>query len=433
MKTPSSPGQVLPFLLALVMPLACSWGASPGVFRGEATSSSTSLDTAAQFAMDGDRFATETEHVWKGESNQSQWVWTCAFERPQAVGSILQIHGDDPTILRNAPREYCWQSTTESGEWEAIKSTTVVDETRTARIHRFERPITTRAVRLLIIAARGEYPTLREVEFYSDPLAKIEYPPWIALVSTLDTPSLPGPINGFIPLARSCAGFELLEFQQVWLDTFQESWLAIEPRPLAAFLTGNFRDWCEVPREPWRGTQEVLRAGNLPIWAACGGAQGLGILADVGVDQPWDCPHCRDAENPRLRIYTHIGHTADKPCGDYSGCIGERGKFQVLQTARDPVFNGLPREFAIMESHVGQLAYVPDGWTLIATKGSDGLTDTQCMRVVDRPIYAAQFHLEMDGTPENSRLLLTNFLQVAKAWGGYNPMAKPLSQPEKFR
>src|SRR5207245_2721493 len=122
----------------------------------------------------------------------------------------------------------------------------------------------------------------------------------------------------------------------------------------------------------------------LPLWASCGGAQGLAILSEVGANRPWDCPHCRDAQNPKLPIYTHIGHTASRPCGDYSCCIAERGEFRVLQLAEDPAFAGLPREFSIMESHCGQIEYPPRGWVLVATKGEGTRTICQCLRVRDR-------------------------------------------------
>src|SRR5205823_2541062 len=137
-------------------------------------------------------------------------------------------------------------------------------------------------------------------------------------------------------------------------------------------------------REDWRGTQEVLRNGHLPIWAACGGAQGLAILAEHGLDKPWDCPHCRDPKDPKTPIYGHIGHTAKKPCGDYSGCKFERGAYNILQTAEDPAFEGLPREFRTMESHCGQIEWAPKGWMLIAAGGRGSLTKTQCLRVKDR-------------------------------------------------
>lgn len=75
---------------------------------------------------------------------------------------------------------------------------------------------------------------------------------------------------------------------------WQIEFLKIEPRPLCAFLSGNFTDWCEVDRRAWRGVEQVLRRKHLPLWASCGGAQGLAILSEYGTRQPWDCPHCRD-------------------------------------------------------------------------------------------------------------------------------------------
>lgn len=405
---------------------------SVNALKGSVSASSTASSTSPGGARDGDRFSVENEHLWRGDARATRWTWEVVFDSPVEVGAILQIHGDDRTILQHAPRDYVWQVRVDDGSWQNLDTTRVQGERRLARIHRLPAARRVTGLRIVIDRATGDAPTLREVEWFADPQAAIAYPPTAIIVSTLDVPKLPGPINGFMTLAKSCPGFESLEFQQVWLDSFDEAFLAVEPYPLCGFMTGNFRDWCEVPREPWRGTQEVLKHGNLPIWAACGGAQGLGILADVGVDQPWDCPHCRDPLQPKLRIYTHIGHTAEKKCGDYSGCVGERGKFAVLQLAADPVFAGLPREFPIMESHIGQLDYVPRGWTQIATHGTGGLTKMQCMRVTDRPIYAAQFHMEMDGTPETSKVLMANFLKVARTWGGYNPHAKPLPRPLRF-
>ena len=113
--------------------------------------------------------------------------------------------------------------------------------------------------------------------------------------------------------------------------------------------------------------------------------------------------------------------TAQRPCGDYSGCIFERGPHWVKAVAEDPVFKDLPREFQVMESHCGQIEWPPKGWSLIATAGPDTKTKTQCIRMNGRPIYAAQFHIEMTGTPETSRQIMANFLGIAKAWGGYNP------------
>jgi len=51
------------------------------------------------------------------------------------------------------------------------------------------------------------------------------------------------------------------------------------------------------------------------------------------------------------------------------------------------------------------------------TRGPGALTENQCLRVRDRYIYAAQFHIEMSGTPETSRTIMRNFLDLARGWG----------------
>ena len=366
--------------------------------------------------MNEERFGIETGSAWKGRPGAPGWWWQVQFDPPREVGAILQINGDDPTIFRNAPRRYAWQWSPDGQSWHELPETRVTRERRLFRIHRLKKPRRVRFLRLEILEAEGSYPTLREAEFYAQPSAEIPFPDWIVAVSTTTRFEPIGAGATFIPLARQCPGWESLQAQQVWLESFDPAFLAAEPRPLCAFLSGNFRDWCQVEREPWRGAQEVLKEGRFPIWASFGGAQGLAILAENGVDREWDCPHCRDPKKPKTPIYTHIGHTARKPCGDYSGCLFERGPTNVRQMGEDPAFRGLPAEFSVIESHCGQIEWAPKGWTLVAVGGSGARTRTQCLRVRGRPIYAAQFHIEMDGTPENSRRIMSNFLELAREW-----------------
>jgi hypothetical protein len=230
-------------------------------------------------------------------------------------------------------------------------------------------------------------------------------------VNMTHDPRLPGHGKEFIPLARRVD--PELPAQQIWLTDFTPEFVDIEPRPLCAFLSGSFHDWCQVNREHWRGTSRVLARGTLPIWASCGGAQGLAILATVGVDHPWDCPHCRKADAPLLPVYGHIGHHAFKPCGDYAGCVFERGPHWIQPLGSDPAFAGLEHPFLAMESHCGQIEFPPDGWHLVATAGPGTLTRNQCLRWGSRPIYAAQFHIEMAGTASNSETIMRNFLKLA--------------------
>ena len=383
------------------------------------TASTSQPDSAPAGVVDGDRFSFATNHAWKGTAGQSNWWWQIQFAEPRNLGAILQIQGDHSFVFQNAPRKYLWQGSVDGETWHDLPGTSVEQERRLYRIHRLIGRQKVRFVRIRIATVEGSYPTLREVEFYDNPHEQIPFPDWIIAVNTTHDSRLPGHGTEFIPLAKSCPGWESLEAQQVWLGSFDEAFCQVEPRPLCAFLSGNFKDWCQVDREPWRGTQGILKKGQLPIWASCGGAQGLAILATVGVDKAWDCPHCRDPLNPKVPIYTHIGHTGKTPCGDYSACLFERGPHAVQQVTRDPAFRGLPEEFKVMESHCGQIEWSPPGWDLIVTAGPGTQTKSQCLRVKGRPIYAAQFHIEMAGTPEVSRQIASNFLGIAKEWGGH--------------
>ena len=406
--------------IALVLPLFFAIAKAPAAADAPRASASSEQDgSQAAGAADGDRFAHEGHHAWRGKAGEKTWWWQLAWNEPRNVGAILQIVGDDPLLLQNAPDKSVWQASLDGKAWTDLEETAIPAERRLYRLHRLKSPPRLKFLRLKIESARGDFPTLREVEVFAENDARVEFPDWIAAVSTIDRREwdrkmLEG--RQFVPLARGCSGWEHLEAQFLWLDSFDEAFVSAEPRPLCAFLSGNLSDFCQKERAVWRGTQALLEKGNLPIWASCGGAQGLTILAEVGADKPWDCPHCRDPKAPKSPIYGHIGHTSNGPhkCGDYSACLFERGKQSVLQTADDPVFEGLPHEFEVMESHCGQIEYIPKGWAQIATCGKGGKTEMQCLRVKDRPIYAAQFHIEMAGTPETSRRIMGNFLQLAK-------------------
>lgn len=399
--------------------------------HGEASASSVAAGSAANGAVDGNRFSLSPGSFWKGASDAKSWSWQVRFPKPLLIGSILQINGDHPSILSNAPRDYVWQVSQDGQSWQDIKETELRAEKRLFRLHRLVKPVRAKYLQIIIHRAFGDAPTLREVEVYAEASAKVLFPDWIVAVSTTtENSALPGEAEAFVTLARECPGWEKVLAQQVWMGDFDGSFVSAEPGPLCAFLSGNFLEWCQQDRELWRGVQEVLNGRNLPMWASCGGAQALAIIQETGVDKPWDCPRCRDPQNPKLPVYSHIGHTGPAKCGDYSKSIGERGKFQMRLVARDPAFEGLPPVFDVMESHIGQIAYVPKGWVRVVTKGPGALTENQCLRVENRYIYAAQFHIEMAGTPESSRTVMSNFLSLAKNWGGYNPSGKAVSKPE---
>jgi hypothetical protein len=378
------------------------------------SASSWQVGSNPSLAIDGDRFGTNS--IWRGAPGDT-WKWQIDFGTNLVkVGSILQIQGDQDFVFNNAPKDYKWLGSLDGTNWTVLIG--VTNEHRLFRMLRFPETTELRFARLEIYDAVGNYAAIREIQFFPKTNARTHFPEWIVVVNATDNSKLPGEGKEFIPLARGVRD-TYLPAQQIWLDNFNDDFLKIEPRPLCAFISGSFKDWCEVRREDFRGMAEVLEHGNIPIWASCGGAQALAIIADAGVDHEWDCPHCRDPKNPKTPIYTHIGHTESKKCGDYSGCIFERGPHRVAVVKDDPAFSDLGSEFQVMESHCGQIAYMPRGWEWLVGPGAGTLTKHQAFRRIDRPIYAAQFHIEMSGLPETSNQIMKNFLAIAREWGGY--------------
>ncbi|MCC7374825.1 MAG: hypothetical protein IT581_09225 [Verrucomicrobiales bacterium] len=352
---------------------------------------------------------------WSPSAPHGPWVGEVRFETPRKIGALLMEMGDHPFVLRHAPKDYRWLGSVDGNSWQELRGSRVVDNPRIHRIQRWPRALPLLGLRIEVVACNGATPTVRRLEIFEDPKSAIPVEPWIAVVNSTHDSTLPGHGQEFIPLARSCTGWENLGAQQVWVRDFGPEFLEIEPRPLAVFLSGSFKDWCEVDRSHWTGVEKVLKHRPPPMWASCGGAQALAILADTGTGKPWDCPHCRDPKHPKLPIYGHIGHAHPEglKCGDYSHCDFERGPHRIQQLGADPVFAGLREVFESMESHCGQIEYPPKGWRLVATAGPGTQTRNQCLRYGDRPVYAAQFHIEMAGTPETSRAIMANFLRLA--------------------
>jgi len=399
----------------------------------EVSASSVDEGFSAMGAIDGDRVSVAPASLWKGKPGEQSWWWQIRFAEPRRVGSILQVHSDRERAMHNGPEDYVWQFSQDGIVWETWSETEIKHERRLFRIHRLHQARQVRCVRLLVRKSYQEAPALREVEFYPESDSAIPFPDWIMIIHTEPKVTVPPEApHLFVNLIRECAEWKHCLFQQIPYVQVDKEFVAAEPRPLCALLTGSTTEWCQVKPETWRGFEEVLKEGQLPIWGACGGAQVMAILWEHGTNHPWDCPRCRDPNHPLSPVYTHIGHTGEAPCGDYSKNIGERGKYRVRIVARDPVFEGVPELFETMEAHYGQIDYVPQGWVHIVTKGPEGLTENQCLRIADRYIYAAQFHIELPGTPEPSQRIMSNFLRLAREWGGYNPNAKPVPPPEPF-
>lgn len=332
--------------------------------------------------------------------------WQTNFVYPQQIRTISQINGTHDFVFTNAPSAYEWQYSINGSEWLVVPGTRITNENRLFRTHQTKEPLVAKSLKLVVHKTNGPRAVLQEVRVNSPEV------PWALIINSTHERKLPGHGKEFLPLIRKARPG--MRAQQINLEDFTVNFVTQEPRPLVVFMSGSFKDWCEVDRETWRGAQEVLSSRQVPIWASCGGAQGLGILATVGVEAPWDCSHCRNPEKPLVPIYSHIGHTMQTPCGDYSGCIFEKGPYNIRKEMNDPVFAGLNDQFKSMQSHCGQLNFAPTGWDLVAVGGDGSLTRIQCIKTSGYPIYAAQFHIEMTGTLESSLTIMSNFLRVAE-------------------
>lgn len=391
-------------------------------------------------AYDYDRFDGAVGKCWKGQSGQENWYWQINFTEPQQVGSILMIMGEPGATVdrfrffqNNTPIEYKWQYSYDGSVWYDLTETEQTDEKRLFRIHRLNMPIAPKHLRLWISDCIGSYPTIREIEIYEDIDTYIPFDEWLVAVDITEYMNPHGNTDWFIELARECSGWSNVQGQQIWLGTFDESFLDIEPYPLCVFLSGSYNEWCQRTQFYFAGLQEALDNENIPIWGSCGGAQVLGLLAETGYDQPWDCPRCRHYHNPAWSpIYGHIGYInpsiepVDCNLNDYSNNIYESGPYWISKegTPADPVFAGLSDPFLANESHCGQLNYPPAGWYQVGGIGHpDTKTEFQCIRRTGKYIYAAQFHIENynSQTWNNSIQIMTNFLNLAQSAGGYQP------------
>jgi len=172
-----------------------------------AGASSSQAGFAPAGAIDQDRFSFGTDHAWKGLAGQTNWVWQIEFVRPRELGAILQIQGEQDFIFQNAPETYVWQYSADGQAWHELSGTRIERERRLFRVHRLAGRRRVQFLRLQISGVKGDFPSVREVEFYSDPREKISFPDWIIAVNTTDDRQLPNQGKEFIPLAKTCAGW----------------------------------------------------------------------------------------------------------------------------------------------------------------------------------------------------------------------------------
>jgi GMP synthase-like glutamine amidotransferase len=119
----------------------------------------------------------------------------------------------------------------------------------------------------------------------------------------------------------------------------------------------------------------------------------------------------RKAKFPVLGIcYGHqiIGSAFDVPIRDLGQML--RGYEKVSVVKKHPLFDGLPSELVVAESHRQELTRVPDGFHHLAQS-----TTSKVEAVVHRsiPIYGVQFHPERSNDEHpHGRMILQNLMKL---------------------
>lgn len=118
----------------------------------------------------------------------------------------------------------------------------------------------------------------------------------------------------------------------------------------------------------------------------------------------------RKAEFPVLGIcYGHqiIGAAFDVPMRDLGQML--RGYEKISIVKKHPLFDGLPSDLVVAESHRQELTKVPDGFQHLAQSTT---SKVEAMAHKSKPIYGVQFHPERSNDEHpHGRTILQNLLR----------------------
>ncbi len=118
----------------------------------------------------------------------------------------------------------------------------------------------------------------------------------------------------------------------------------------------------------------------------------------------------RKAKFPVLGIcYGHqiIGSAFNAPMRDLGQML--RGYEKVSVIKKHPLFDGLPSDLVVAESHRQELTKVPDGFQLLAQSTT---SKVEAMVHWSKPIYGVQFHPERSNEDHpHGRMILQNLLK----------------------
>ena len=188
-----------------------------------------------------------------------------------------------------------------------------------------------------------------------------------------------------------------------------------DTQPAFIILSPQGTPWCRYSGETGIALQNFLwmlpllaEEQNIPILGICGGHQAL-ALSFGGKVGP-----IRGGEDD---------------CLPYSK-ERQSGVVALKVTAVDPLFSGVDGELHIRQSHYDEVKVLPKGFMVLA---SDRLCPIQIMRHPTKPVYGIQGHPEsFSGSRPDGRILLRNFLDIARTHNKGVRQARPQISPQAF-
>ena len=154
----------------------------------------------------------------------------------------------------------------------------------------------------------------------------------------------------------------------------------------------------------FRGVYELARKGDMPMMGFCGGHQ---LIAEL-----WAAHNDRKLTKMRSYLIRRLRKGEPDHNAAYGpGYFKEWGVYPVNIVRRDPLFEGLPKQFMACEFHRNEVKKLPRDFMLLASTKD---VRVQAFRHKSRPIYGTQFHPEnyTDYYPAGKKVI-QNFFKIA--------------------
>lgn len=170
---------------------------------------------------------------------------------------------------------------------------------------------------------------------------------------------------------------EKVDFNQPDLNT-----KVIESEPDLVVLTGSSALLSKPrTRQLFQPEMDLVRKAKFPVLGICYGHQIIG-----------------SAFNAQMR---DLGQTS-------------RGYEKVSVIKKHPLFDGLPSEVVVAESHRQELTRIPDEFQHLAQSTT---SNVEAMVHRSKPIYGVQFHPERsNGEHPHGRMILQNLLRLIRGF-----------------